>query len=349
MFFDARLGFFLLVSLVFTRTVSAQQSSPANKPNPDFVYLDVVVTPKSGPPVSGLQQQDFTILDNKVPRPINSFREFSGKPAPVEVVLVVDDVNTGLEHVAYERSEINRFLRADAGHLALPTALAFLTDSGMKLQETFSSDGNALSAALDQYPASLHTIVRSSGIYGAVERFQISLEALLQLANREVGRPGRKFILWVSPGWPLLSGPGVEEQIDDKQRQQIFANVVQLSTLLRQAQITLYSIDPLGSSDFAGRAFYWQSFVKGISKPYQADWGDIALQVLAVQSGGLALTISNDITASLKQCVADAQAYYVISFAPSLDQKRDEYHHVEVRVAKSGVEARTRQGYYSQP
>jgi hypothetical protein len=32
-----------------------------------------------------------------------------------------------------------------------------------------------------------------------------------------------------------------------------------------------------------------------------------------------------------------------------VDQKREEYHHLEVRVAKAGVVARTRQGYYSQP
>ena len=161
--------------------------------------------------------------------------------------------------------------------------------------------------------------------------------------------PGRKFILWISPGWPLLSGPGVEEQMSEKQRQQIFANVVGISNLLRQGRITLYSIDPLGSADFAGRAFWWEAFEKGISKPNQADWGDIALQVLAVQSGGLAFTTDNDITAMLQRCVADAQAYYEISFVPSLEQKRATYHHVEVRVAKSGAVARARQGFYTEP
>jgi hypothetical protein len=35
-----------------------------------MICLDVVVTPKSGPPVSSLQQQDFIVLDNKVPQTI---------------------------------------------------------------------------------------------------------------------------------------------------------------------------------------------------------------------------------------------------------------------------------------
>jgi VWFA-related protein len=364
MFMRTRLGFVLFVSLLAAVAASSQQGSPPAQPSPtqpapaqpapaqpanDTVFLDVVVTPKSGPPVSGLQQQDFTVLDNKTPVTLNSFQALRGRESPIEVVLVVDDVNTGVEHIAYERSEIDKFLRADGGHLANPMSLAFLTDSGIKVQDNFSTDGNALSASLDQYTVGLHSITRSSGIYGAAERFELSLTALHELAEREAARPGRKLIVWFSPGWPLLSGPGVAEQMTPKQEQQIFNNVVDLSTLLRRGRITLYSIDPLGSADFAGRAFHWESFVKGVSKPSQAEYGDVALQVIAVQSGGLALNTGNDITAFLQKCLADTQAYYELSFAPPLDQKRDEYHHLEIRVAKPGLVARTRQGYYSQP
>ncbi len=109
----------------------------------------------------------------------------------------------------------------------------------------------------------------------------------------------------------------------------------------------MYSIDPLGTEDFANRSFHWQAFVNAVSKPSQAEWGDIALQVLAVQSGGLALTISNDLAGLLGRCLADTQAYYELSFALPLCEKKDEYHRIEVRVAKAGVTARTRQSYYS--
>ncbi len=33
-------------------------------PTPGIIRLDVVVTDKSGTPVSGLKQEDFTLLDN---------------------------------------------------------------------------------------------------------------------------------------------------------------------------------------------------------------------------------------------------------------------------------------------
>jgi len=349
MFINARLCSFLLVSVFYSAAASSQEASSATPSGTDTINLDVVVTPKSGPPVSGLQQQDFTVLDNKVLQTIVSFKAVRGREAPIEVVLVLDDVNTGLEHIAFERSEIDKFLKADGGQLAHPLALAFLADAGLKVQDDFSTDGNALSVALDQYTLGLHSILRSGGIYSAIERFEISMKGLYELGTHEAGRPGRKIILWISPGWPFLSGPGAQEQMDAKQQQQIFNDVVGLSTLLRKGRVTLYSIDPLGSADFGGPAFYWQTFAKGISKPNQTEWGDLALQVIATQSGGLALTGSNDITASVKQCLADTQAYYEISFAPPLDQKRDEYHHIEVHLADKKLTARTRQGYYTQP
>ncbi|MGC1620820.1 MAG: VWA domain-containing protein [Candidatus Acidiferrum sp.] len=349
MIIHTRLGFFLFVSMFCTSVAAAQESSPPAQPAADTIHLDVVVTPKSGPPVSDLQQQDFTILDNKAAQTIQSFRAVHERDAPIEVVLVVDDVNTGLANIAYERSEIDKFLKTDEGRLAHPIALAFLTDAGIKVQNDFSSDGNALSAALDQYTLGLHSILRSGGIYSAIERFQTSMQALLQLAGREAARPGRKMIVWVSPGWPILSGPGVEQQMDAKQEQRIFDDVVKMSTVLREGRITLYSIDPLGSADFGGRAFRWEAFTKGISKPNQADWGDLGLQVIATQSGGLVLTASNDITGSVQKCVADSQAYYEISFTPSLDEKRETYHRLEVRLADHKLTARTRQGYYVKP
>ena len=346
MFIHARLALLFFASLLGAAAACAQQPTQPAHPD-DKIYLDVVVTPKSGPPVTGLQQQDFTLLDNKAPRPIASFQAIAGSQAPLEVILVIDAVNTDYQNVAFEREQIDKFLRADGGHLAHPTALAYFTDTGTEVQDSFTADGNALSASLDQYVVGLRSLRRSAGFYGATERLQLSLNALQQLAAREATRPGRKVILWVSPGWPLLSGP--EVQLDSKQQQEIFESIVSFSTRLRQARITLYSIDPLGSKDFGTRSFYYESFLKGVSEPRQANLGNLGLQVLAVQTGGLALTINNDVTAELQQCISDTGAYYELSFVSPLDAKPNEYHRLEIKLANSGLTARTRQGYYAQP
>lgn len=347
MFIDARVGLFLLVAMLSTAAASAQESSPPAQPATDRIYLDVVVTPKSGPPVSVLQQEDFTVLDNKVPMTLTSFEALGGSRAPLEIILVVDDVNAGPQNIAFERSAIDKLLHADGGNLAHPTALAFLTDAGIEIQEEFSTDGNALITSLNQHTIGLHSIPRS-GNYTAADRFHVSVESLFRLATREASRPGRKIILWFSPGWSLFSSPRDESQIGETQRQKIFRYVVTVSTLLRQGRVTLYSINPLGINESMDRALDWEADVKGISKVSQAGYGNMALQVIATQSGGLALN-GNDIAALLQRWLADTQAYYELSFAPLLDQKPDEYHHLEIRLAKPGLTARTRQGYYSQP
>jgi VWFA-related protein len=165
------------------------------------------------------------------------------------------------------------------------------------------------------------------------------------LAAHEAARPGRKLILWVSPGWPLLSGP--EMQLTVKQEQQLFDDVVSISTQLREANVALYSIDPLGTADIGSRTFYWQSFLKGVSRPSQAQVGNLGLQVIAAQSGGLVLNSSNDVTGELRKCVADNGSYDELTFDAPIDDRPNAYHQLEVKVDKPGVMVRTRQGYYS--
>jgi len=249
-----------------------QQSSPPTEPASGMIYLDVVVTPKSGQPVSGLQQQDFTVLDNNVPQTITSFQALRGREAPIEVVVVIDDVNTGLEHVAYERSEIDKFLRTDGGRLAHPTTLAFLTDSGIKAQGDFSSDGNALSAALDQSTVGLHSILRSGGIYSAVERFQVSLEPYFSLRPTRLPAQAQVHCLDFSR---LAAALWTRRRGTDGHKARA-ADLQQCGESVNSAAARphpLYSIDPLGSAELGGRAFQWEAFVKGISKPSQAYWG----------------------------------------------------------------------------
>ena len=345
MLIQARLA---LLFLFCCSTAALAQPIPQASPASDGkIHLDVVVAAKSGPPVSGLEQKDFTILDGKTPQPITSFRAFAGADAPVEVILFIDAVNTGYSNLAFERNQIDHFLRANGGKLAHPTALAIFTDAGVRMQNSFSTDGNAIADSLDQQTVALRTITRSQGFYGAVDRFDLSMRALDQLAKVEAPHPGRKMVLWISPGWPMLSGPGV--QLDSKQEKQLFQAIVSASTELRLARLTLYNINPLGSAENTLNLFYYQQFLKGVSKPSQVSGGNLSLQVLAVQSGGMVLNSNNDVSALLQQAFAEADAWYELSFEPAKAERPDEYHPIEVRVDKAGLMARTRTGYYAQP
>ncbi len=98
MFMHARSGCILLAALLCCGAASAQQNTTPTQTGNRTSYLDVVVTPKSVPPVA-LQQQDFTLVDNKTPRAITSFHAVSGREAPIEVIVVIDAVNTAFRNV----------------------------------------------------------------------------------------------------------------------------------------------------------------------------------------------------------------------------------------------------------
>ena len=317
------------------------------------ITLDVVVTPTGGrdrAPVAGLARTDLVLLDNGRPQPITGFRAGPAAQAPAELLLLLDSVNVPFTVVANERQQIASFLRSSSGALTLPTTLGLVSDAGIQVvggdaSPTFTRDGNVLAAALDHEDIGLRTIRRSEGIYGAEDRLSLSINALRTLALHERARPGRKVVIWVSPGWPALSGPGIE--LSSRQQDRIFAQIMELSTLMRQANITLYCVDPIGAGESVGRANYFENFVKGIEKPSQTDLGDLSLQVLAIQSGGLYLHGNNDIAAQLRQAVADTTAFYELSFNPPPAEHPGQYHHLEVRVEKPGLAARTRTGYYN--
>ena len=337
----------LAANFLSSTTVPGQQIAPARAETSRSIKLNVVVAPKSGPQVTGLETQDFTLLDNKTQRPLTSFKVVAKGQEPVKVILMIDAVNTTYSRVAYVRDQVQRFLRADSGHLLQPTTIAVLTDKGAEMQPGFSTDGNALGDALQHFTIPLREITRATGIWGANDRVQISLTAVRQLTAFAASSPGRTILLWISPGWPLLSGARVD--LDARQQNQIFADVVSFSTLMRQAGLTLYNVNPLGPEESLIRASYYESFTKGVSKPGQTDVADLSLQVLALQTGGLVLNGNSDVAEGLKRCLRDTEAWYEITFDGAAAEKANEYHHVEIKVDKPGLTARTRDGYYAQP
>ncbi|MGA2673291.1 MAG: VWA domain-containing protein [Terracidiphilus sp.] len=338
-------------------TAAAQQpfnSAAAAGGKDRRLELDVVVTDKSGKPVEGLQEQEFTVLDNKQPSKILSFAApsaaaaGSNADAGAEIFLVLDEVNTTFQKVWYERDGVKKFLAQNQGKLAYPVSLAFLTETGMQVQTHPSRDGNALIAALDQQEAHLRSSAVSAGLYGAEDRLRISLDALTSFAEQEEARPQRKLAIWVSPGWPLLNRS--PHSLIPSQKQRIFNSAVRFSDALRQARMTMYSIDPLGAAGAGStQSSEYQTFLKGLTGTERAEIGDLALQTVAMQSGGLAIFGNESIASSIDRCAAEFNSFYRLTIEARPADGANEYHELEVKLGTKGLTARTRTGYYAQP
>ena len=117
-----------------------------------LINLDVVVTDNSGKQISGLRFNDFSLLDNGQPRKILSFHAFDGvsrKPdPPVAVILFIDTIKMPFDLAAFEREEVERFLRRNGGHLAQPVSVFGLSDIGFWTLAQPSGNGNALAAEI---------------------------------------------------------------------------------------------------------------------------------------------------------------------------------------------------------
>ncbi len=317
------------------------------------ILLDVQVTDASGVPVRGLQKNDFTLLDDQRPHNILAIDAKSGAAGttsapPIEVVIVIDAVNGSFPVVNSERSELKKFLLRNDGKLPYPTSLIFFTGADTKVQTRPSSDGKVLAVLADQYATGWPTSNLGVGFHGLTERFDLSTRTLTSLAAYEATRPGRKLMIWISPGWPFLSGGNLG--LTPKDYRWLFDEVVAVSGALRQARITLYAVDPIGVGDAGGtRVTYYQEFLKGVPSQSHGQPGNLALQVLAVQSGGSVVGATNDLDAAIANCVADADSFYTITFSADPAGKPNTYHAIGVSVNKPGTAARTRTGYYAQP
>ena len=108
-----RVLFILLLASCFNMRAAAQQDEDVIKIDSSLVVLNATVTDAAGKPVSGLKDNQFTILEDGKPQAISLFEtEF----APFAAVILIDTSGSMEERVSLARSAAMNFLdglRAD--------------------------------------------------------------------------------------------------------------------------------------------------------------------------------------------------------------------------------------------
>ncbi len=316
--------------------------------NPSKVmHLDVDVDDKKGAPIQGLTESDFTVLDNGAKPNGLQFKAVAAGQGQLEVILVMDAVNSSFQTVSYEQQQLEKYLKTPGLKLPNPTSLAYITDKGAEIQKGFTQDGGQLELALEKISTGLRFITRNTGYWGNDERYSTSFQALDQILTYCSQLPGRKVVIWVSPGWPLMSG--VRTELDGTQEKEVFQQIVAESALMRYARVTMDDINPRGLNSSLLRDYYYREFTKGVSKLSDVYLGDLGLQVLAEQSGGKVIEADNDISRSVARLMDNTSSWYEFNFPMPAAEKPNEFHSTEVKVDKPDAKAHTRVGYYNQP
>ena len=358
----------LALTFCIACTAFAQQAAPSSsqapghpelshRPAPNLeaqgkMKIDVVVIDGAGQPVAGLTQQDFTLLDNKKPQPILSFRAVNGvlgegvADPPVEVILLVDVANTPVEAVGYERDQVEKFLRRNGGQLMQPTSLMIFDDQGVKGLSRPTRDGNQLADELKRAEATTHSVPLT--LQTESDRVSMSLQALQRITEAAKTNAGRTMLIWVGSGWPMLENSRYPFTKRDYAAQ--FNLVVTMSSAMRDSRVTLYSVRPTDPPAMdEPRIQDYRSFLKGVASANQVQPGNLALPVLAVHSGGRAFDAPGDLSEEIARCIAEAKFYYALGFDPVNANHVDEYHELGVRVDRPDLKVRTVTGYYGEP
>ncbi len=306
----------------------------------DNIAITVEVTDKSGHPATGLEASDFKVFDNKRPQKILALTavDTAHPPAaPIKVQIVIDAVNSDAALLAQERDGVSAFLKQNSGKLDYETSISILENAGLTQIAGPSQDRTALLTALNEAPPLLRVINRSAGIWGATERTDQATRLLKNMVSSESGTPGRKLVLFLSPGWPMLFN------YEPDQRKGLFDEIVNIANGLRESCISLYTVTPSSSGSTLSS---YDSFLNGVTKIADAQYSDLSLQVLSEHSGGQVFIGGNDIKAEIDTVLRSASAWYDLAFERAPGGRATEYHAVRVTVDRPGLKVYTTAGYY---
>ena len=332
------------------------------------ITLDVVVTNKSGRPVIGLELQDFTLFDNGEPAKIHSFQAFNSTTAkpvtPVEVILAINLSTMSGQQADAAKYEVEKFLRANDGHLAQPVSIFLISKAGLSSTREPSTNGNALADEIargKELSGSRHdpmfyagqtdptsgVMVTSFGVTKITPLDAANLNSMQYLGSivlEQRRKPGRKLLFWLGTGWRGSCN-------------QCFDWITELSTRLREARITLFNVWPnldhpvdavAGTRSLWGPPLGYADY-KPVKSKHEAGGQSLVIPVLAAQSGGGTLNGVDEVAAQIEKYAKEANAFYTLEFEPAITNQVDEYHDLKVGVGSTDLMIRTNTGYYDEP
>jgi VWFA-related protein len=332
--------------------------------NTHRMTINVQVSDSTGNPVSDLEAADFAIYDNQQLRKIAAFHPIDGAALydASRVLILLDAVNSPPEVLEAERSGIFKYLAESRKPFPYPTSFV-LWFNGHLQATAETTDRNAIGRAFVKMMKGVHSNACSANAaatgqpvtagkeHASVDagkcravHFKDSIAALSGIAQQQQAGGGRTLLIWVGPGWPILSND--EFQRLSPQEQRAYAGeIASLTHDLGTGQVTLYSVSPdVGADAAAGQRN------DGVSRPSAIITRRLALEQLVQQTGGRVMAASKDLPTDLGRCARDAEWYYALSFnAPPAQNGAGEFHSLAIKVNRPGLQVRTVNAYYTQP
>lgn len=306
--------------------------------------------------------------------------EFTAGDAPPAVILV-DFLNTLPADQAYMRDQFVSFLKRTSQRRNI---CIYALGKHLRLLQDFTNDTQLLLSSLsksatgsfsvneqdpDSRPgdmiiqglqgiagtealaAGIQQMQEEAGHFGFDYRFITTMEAFQRISHNLAGYPGRKSLIWVSATFPI----GIQ-QLKYKNYYEEFHKT---ASLLEDAQIAVYPVDPQGltgnllpdASAGPGGPVGLRGNSQMIS---QMTSGGLDLQSMhftmnyvANWTGGRAFYGRNDVDQEISKALDDGSSYYALGYYPTNKNWNGEFRKIEVKVERSGLHVRHRDGYFA--
>jgi VWFA-related protein len=346
----------LLLVSTGPRAQAPQPPAPAQPPTfrtgVGAVRVDVTVLDGDGRPVTDLGKDDFEILEDGEPQPIQfveHVRLTGEPPAGSDDSLVIRSADHARQEAARDDVRL-MVVFIDDYHLAygvledtrLRRGLARFVEEAMQPLDLFAVMGplttlSDLNLTRDR-AALIERINRLEGRLGgfvpprsAVEeahlrfgagnlgriRAQVTFSALNALVVHLGGlREGRKSVIFVSQGPPTRAGG-----------HELFSDLQAIIAAANRSNVVIHTLDPrqLGGALRIGAVN----------------------DALAADTGGRRIGLTNDFSKSLGHVMSDASQYYLLGYESKRPTTDGRFHRILVKVARKGVRVIARNGYWA--
>jgi len=304
------------------------------------------------------------------------------KKQPLNLVIYIDNFNIHQFNRKKVLKALKTFLRGD---LAPDDRVMMVTyDRSLIINNTFTTDHARIISTINEIDEKggdrvfyeqdrrdlLNEIAESANAAQMIPRVEnfaesvynelrFSLDALNELVGFLAGIEGRKALIYVSDGLPMTAAEELFYAIEEKSEQsgamlrsmsfkadRRFEEVIMAANA---NQVTLYTIDAAGHRDISGadaqdRARNFSGHIDTVTALNMQS----SLKLISGETGGQAVTNTNNILGGLQRMAQDFTSYYSIGFKPG-HAGDGQFHRTRVKVKRDGLTVRQRRGYRDQP
>jgi Ca-activated chloride channel homolog len=310
-----------ITTLMSFHSAFGQQPKPSPTPIPDpgqetlkvnirRVRLPITVTDNKKQFVTGLTQNDFVIMEDKVPQQIESFTSEQNNVLPLYVGVLMDTSPSTAGKLKFEQESAMNFIQT----VIRPRRdrVLFATfDHEVTLRQDFTDRLELLDRAV----FGVKKTGNKTALYDAVWQF---CDEKMRSAQ------GRRVIVVITDGDDTYSRADLKDAIDIAQR----------------TETTIFAI-----STKAGLS----GTVPGVEAGQVQDHGDKSLERLCEETGGVAF-FTGDMLAlerSFGRIANELRTQYLITYKPTNDQYDGSYRKVDVKLINGNEKfrLRTKRGY----